>query len=363
MDKLVSIQWLRGLAAIGVVWFHAMFLITNNGLHSYQTEYGDIRQIGSIGVDVFFVISGFIVSISAANAVSVKAFVQNRLLRVWPLYALATLLFVLVSPGPVGLGDLLMSLALMQPVGPASMSPTLPPGWTLLFEATFYAVVTAALLWRSRRSLAERITLIVAGLVILGSAYGFARPFNVLSLNIIGNPITLEFVLGVVIGRFWTRGYRLPSWGASALFAAGAFFILRDAMHGMSGEWLSGNTLDGTISWERLRTWGVYSALIVASATLREPVPEGRGRFLAVLGDASYSIYLFHMHVQDWLLHRLDLFGAMAADGIILCATLVSVVVGVIAHYVLERPILTAVKAWRSRQPVPTVRPEEHRIP
>lgn len=350
MDKLVSIQWLRGLAAIGVVWFHAMFLITNNGLQSYQTMYGDIRQIGSIGVDVFFVISGFIVSISAANSTSVKAFVENRLLRVWPMYAVATVLYLLVRPDRSDLGDLAMSLALLQPAGPASTSPTLPPGWTLLFEATFYAVIAAAMLWRSRRTLAERITLIVVGLVILGSAYGFSRPFNVVSLNIIGNPITLEFLFGVGIGRVWASGYRLPSWAATAMFAAGAFFILRDAMHGMSGEWGSGNTLDGSMSWLRLRTWGIYAALIVASAALRSPVPEGSGRVLSFLGDASYSIYLFHMHVQDWLLHRLDLFGEMSTDGIILSATLVSILVGVVAHVVLERPILRLAKAVRARR-------------
>lgn len=349
MDKLVSIQWLRGLAAIGVVWFHAMFLITNNGLHSYQTLYGDIRQIGSIGVDVFFVISGFIVSISAANSTSVKAFVQNRLLRVWPMYAVATLLYLVVRPDRADFGDLLMSLALLQPAGPASKTPTLPPGWTLLFEATFYVVIAAALLWRSRRSLAERITLIVVGLVILGSAYGFSRPFGFVSLNIIGNPITLEFLFGVLIGRVWASGYRLPSWAASGLFAAGAFFILRDAMHGMDGEWGAENTLDATMSWQRLRTWGMYSALIVASAALREPVPQGTGRILTFLGDASYSIYLFHMHVLDWLLHRLDLFGSLSPDAIILAGTAIATLVGVLAHVVLERPLLRVAKLWRTR--------------
>lgn len=344
MEKLVSIQWLRGLAAIGVVWFHAMFLISNNGLQSYQTLYGDIRQIGSIGVDVFFVISGFIVSISAARARSVGAFVSNRFWRIWPLYAVATLLYLLVRPDRLDLGALAMSLVFLQPLGPTTVSPTLPPGWTLLFEATFYAVIAVSLLWRSTRPLQERIGILVVLLVLAGSAYGFARP-----LNILGNPITLEFLLGVLIGRLWSSGYRLPSWAATGMFAAGAFFIIRDAMHGMNWEWGAENTLDATMSWQRVRTWGLYSALIVASAALREPVPQGTGRILTFLGDASYSIYLFHMHVLDWLLHRLDLFGSLSPDAIILAGTAIATLVGVLAHVVLERPLLRVAKLWRTR--------------
>lgn len=348
MDKLVSIQWLRGAAAVAVVWFHAMFLVSNNGLQAYQVEYGDIRQIGAVGVDVFFVISGFIVSISATRARSVRAFIGNRFWRIWPLYAIATLLYLLVRPDRLDPGALALSLLFVQPLGSATTVPTLPPGWTLLFEAAFYAVIALALCWRSARPLHERIAIAIVLLVLLGSAYGFSRP-----LNIVGNPIMLEFLLGVLIGRVWASGYRLPAWLATAMFAAGTFFILRDAMHGMYWDWKAESTLDASLSWQRFRTWGLYAGLIVCSAALRAPVPQGTGKLMTLLGDASYSIYLFHMHVLDLLVHRLDLFGTLSPDAIILAATACATLVGVLVHRVLERPLMRLAKHWRARAPNP----------
>ncbi|HBS56092.1 MAG TPA: hypothetical protein DEA38_10210 [Stenotrophomonas sp.] len=344
MGKLVTVQWLRGLAAIGVVWFHAMFLVVDNGLHSYQTEYGQIRFIGAIGVDVFFVISGFIISVSAARNPSIGDFLRNRFLRIWPLYAVATLAYLMIRPERYDLLGLGMSLVFLQPPGGTDVSPVLPPGWTLLFEAAFYAVVVAALLWRSQRLLQERIAILLAALVMVGCSYGLVRP-----LNIVGNPIVIEFLMGVLIGRTYSLGYRIPGWAATSLFAVGAFLILRDAMHGTSSTWMAETTLDGSLSWPRVGTWGLFSAMIVASAALRQPVAEGVGRVLTFLGDASYSIYLFHVHVVDWLFPRVSMLGPLDPDLIILIATAAAVATGILAHLILERPLLRVVSMWKKR--------------
>src|SRR6187402_2596848 len=96
MRKIVTIQWLRAVASIMVVWIHAMYVIQTKGIDSFQTSAAYLHRFGACGVDIFFVISGFIVTLSAARYPSPAKFIIERVLRVWPLYVIATLAFLVV---------------------------------------------------------------------------------------------------------------------------------------------------------------------------------------------------------------------------------------------------------------------------
>lgn len=116
MQRLVTIQWLRGAAAVLVVWFHAMFLVKERYLGAFQTEFAFLSSLGAVGVDLFFMISGFVVTLAALRARTVAGFLSDRMLRIWPPYIVATLAYLAVQPSEVGRpGRVLASLLFIEP--------------------------------------------------------------------------------------------------------------------------------------------------------------------------------------------------------------------------------------------------------
>ena len=291
--------------------------------------------MGAVGVDVFFVISGFIVTLAGLRAQSIRRFLIDRIFRIWPLYVVATVSYLAVRPDAfIRPLDVVCSLFFIQPLGAADNPPTLPPGWTLLFEMAFYGVLAFAMSWPSPRPLQERIAILLGVLVAIGSAYAWMRP-----LNVWGNPIALEFLLGVGIAHAWIRDVRLPRWLAITLFSVGVYLLVDSAISGNGDLWRSERVLDGSQSWIRFGEWGVPSGLIVASACLRTPFPESSGRVLAYLGGASYSIYLFHIHLMDWVSDHFNYFVDIVPDLLVFVLVATSVCLGVTVHVLVEKPL------------------------
>ena len=167
MRVLQSIQILRGLAASAVLAFHA----AQRSGHSFT--------IGAAGVDVFFVISGYIMWSVMRDGPSPRSFLTRRLARIVPLYWAVTLAMVAFSAVPGALPNLqltwrhvLLSLLFVPHAAPdGAVFPVLVPGWTLTYEMFFYAILTAALwLPASLRLLAVSATL--TGLAAAGAVRG-----------------------------------------------------------------------------------------------------------------------------------------------------------------------------------------------
>ena len=253
MQKINRLQSLRAIAAILVVWAHAIDIAANRKLSAWQVEFGHLQNFGAVGVDIFFVISGFIVSISAGKSSSPSDFLIRRAIRVWPLYALATLVMFTISPDEWGnTARLGWSLVFVQEPGVRTAMPTHPLGWSLFFEVFFYLLLAVSMLWRSARPLGERALILLVISVCVGYMRRFVQP-----LNIVSNPIVVEFALGVLIGLLWSKTSRLPRWAITVLFAAGVVLLLRTAMNGFGEISEAQYILDTSVSWERLWVWGV----------------------------------------------------------------------------------------------------------
>ncbi|MEO7027698.1 MAG: acyltransferase, partial [Caulobacteraceae bacterium] len=204
---MVSIQYLRALAALAVVLYHAL-----------QWRSGGF-DVGRAGVDVFFVISGFVLwRATSRHRVTPLTFLAARASRVMPLYWLATLAVVasaLVWPQFLpqvrpGWGHLLLSLAFIPHFDPRGLPfPTLPPGWSLDYEAGFYILFAIALAfarrWRAWALVGGLAGATLAGLLLADPAY------------ILGaNPLLLEFAAGVLIGVIdETRAQASAIWGVA----------------------------------------------------------------------------------------------------------------------------------------------------
>ncbi|SDL07536.1 Peptidoglycan/LPS O-acetylase OafA/YrhL, contains acyltransferase and SGNH-hydrolase domains [Catalinimonas alkaloidigena] len=288
-DKYYGLQILRALAAWIVVLHHVVqtfytFEVDNKIWHFFG-------RYGTIGVDAFFVLSGFIMyySLNRSTKTGVKFFF-DRLLRIFPAYWAATLLLLLSHElFPSGsyntqyTGEsLLQSLLLIPSENPSGHGtyPFLYVGWTLVYEMFFYTVLSAALLLDRKRAIGlALITLTLLPLVLelldympLGSSNFFLYEFNI----------------GLVIAFGFERfvAHFKPSWKLAMLVAGLAFQV---AVLYVGG-------------------WNHPTKLLVASTCvvmflLAEPffkIQSAGIRLLVHLGNLSYSTYLLHPVLLGW---------------------------------------------------------------
>jgi exopolysaccharide production protein ExoZ len=328
VKTLLSIQYLRGFAALAVVLFHA-FQWTGAGF-----------DIGAAGVDVFFVISGFVMWIAVQGRPAAPGdFLWRRFVRVAPSYWIATLaLAVLAALWPRLLpqvrlqpAHLALSLLLVPHLDPVGLPfPLLPPGWTLIYEAVFYLVFAAALAAPAR----ARFALVIGGLTAL-ALLGFV--FHPL-YQLFANPSLLEFAAGVWLGKAYAEARLPPRTIGWILLVAGLGAFVAMRLLGLHSD-----------MWRNL-IWGVPALAIVAGAVTLEAHGGVRSwPLLKRLGDASYSIYLAH-----WIV--IALMGmAMDTDNgwvFVPAAVIASVAAGLLARQVVEKPVI----AWLGALRRPTAR-------
>jgi exopolysaccharide production protein ExoZ len=316
----VSIQHLRAVAALSVALFHAC-----------QWSQIDF-SIGAAGVDLFFVISGFVMwTVTTGRDAGPLDFIRRRLIRVAPLYWLVTLALVagaLVFPQRFPdveprTDHVLLSLAFIQHMNPVGQPfPVLTPGWTLNYEAVFYLVFASCLVLPARR----RIAALTMALALLSLA-GFAWPPGYVMLL---NPMFLQFLAGVWLARLAQEGLlpeRAVGWLLLAL-GLGLFLLL----------WLS--AIDPDL-W-RPMIWGVPATLVVAGAVSIEA--DGgwpRRGWMETLGDASYSLYLTHTLTIGALAMTI---GAWNPPVFLPLAMLVGTAGGLACFQWIEKPLLSLLR-------------------
>ena len=329
--RIRSIQYLRAVAAMSVVAFHASKRV-EEGLS--ETAQG-IFYLGHGGGDLFFVISGFIMWTIGCEAPRQPGdFLLRRAIRVVPPYWVATISWVTVLSlagaswlvvTPTHLINSLLFVPHWSPTYPETFWPVLVPGWPLLFEMYFYALFALTLLFVPRWRLA-----ILSFLLLFMIGAGVIFPSNIAAFQAYTSPLLLEFLAGCWIAELWRRGLA-GLWLGVGLCAAGVlvlFFLAPMA------------TADQT-SWSRPLTFGLAGALIVAGCVALERfLPETR--WLERLGDASYSIYLFHLFIVIALQHVWDALSIeptawSAGASILLCCGLASCL-GLVLFYYVERP-------------------------
>ena len=290
--KLRSIQVLRGVAAMAVVAHHAFD--------------GDTR-LGAAGVDLFFVISGFIMA-TCTGGRTARQFLADRAWRIYPLWLIAVLPWLFMEPTtPLGI---VRSLTLWPVYGHNYVVPALGVGWTLSFELLFYAGFAAALATRAS------VPLLIFGLCLV-----LGLTTNNLLFWFVGSPLTFEFLMGVAIARMPTR----ETFGVAAAVMGLILFAILPATY--FDQSFGGGAIF------RVVCWGIPAGLLVYGLRALEQRLSGRAFDLPVLlGNASYSIYLFHQLVFRQF-HGLAGF-------------VLSAVAGVAVYFLVELPIIRARPKW-----------------
>jgi exopolysaccharide production protein ExoZ len=301
--QIVAIQILRAIAAVSVCIGHAQAFIGIPMEKQGQVFGWSFLLPWGAGVDLFFVISGFIMVYSSEKLFAAPGgaatFAWRRLSRIVPLYWCATALFmakIAVQHKPLPDSSSIITSLLFVPwdtQGTGVPRPVFELGWTLNYEMFFYALF--ALCIGLRREIAVAlVAALLAMAVILGLCF---HPHNP-QLFFWTQPIVLEFVFGMGLALLVRNGFTLPASVRYALIALGAAAFFHDFLNTVSQPriWLTAN------DFLRVAGWGMPAAMLVAGCVLkrREKLSETvfvRGGKL--LGDASYALYLCHPIVMS----------------------------------------------------------------
>ncbi|MBX5184461.1 acyltransferase [Rhizobium sp. NZLR5] len=286
---LVQLQYLRAIAALMVVYFHAILQLAkvNPAVDATAFVYGET------GVDIFFVLSGLVMWLTTSGrAMSPIDFARRRIKRIVPLYWLATLFSAVVALAAPSLlkstvfdlSHLIASLFFLpwaNAADPSTIAPVVVPGWTLNYEMFFYLVFALLLALPEVRRIPAMLA--VFAMILIGC---WLLP-EMTASRFYGEPIILEFLAGVVLGWLYRQKVLLPNrWAWAALALGFAFLFINEALMGPES---------------RFYAWGIPAIFIVYGAVSIDFSRLPFIGWLNYLGDCSYSIYITHAFTLAFL--------------------------------------------------------------
>jgi exopolysaccharide production protein ExoZ len=354
-----NIQVLRAVAALLVVVYHMQPMINA----SYGTRWNS--QIGAFGVDIFFVISGFVMFYTNREMQrSSTAFFADRILRIVPLYWVATFVIVafwLAGFHPNGLQVLSASILAKSLIFVPSEFPdgrtdlVLSLGWTLMFELYFYMAFAATFWMRS----IEKSFFTVASFFSLGIALSILVARLPHLLQFYFSTITLEFLFGALCAIAYVR------WQSTSLryevIAGAGLILLGVILAGVSSVSIEYPDIGGF----RFLYFGLPALLIVGGALVLEKAGwQVRSEFLLLVGAASYSLYLFHPVLLQPTVKTLSRFLPLPPSVSIWITTLIAIGVslaGAIAiHLKIEAKIMSVGRQFVRRRTQEQKQPAGH---
>jgi exopolysaccharide production protein ExoZ len=334
-QKLQSVQYLRAIAALMVAYLHLPGQIAAYSPLLTGPSWIGVTGFG-FGVDIFFVISGFIM-VATSQRLGPRAFLWRRLIRIVPLYWIATMtlvaaallmpsLFKETSPNFLDAARSLLFIAFHNAAQQGKIFPLLVPGWTLNLEMCFYAIFTITLFaWI--RPYQIWVTGILFSMILV---VGLNLSHHDSLLAFYSQPLIFEFWIGMLIAHvFSTSSKSMPATVAYALIALG--FLLR--LPPLPS--VSVNT--------------VINLLKPALCVIGAIYAERRGAMpklprLELLGDASYSIYLTHIFTEGaarTIWHWLPIDTGAAAGIAFAIFSMVSVIgIALLSYRYIEKPTL-----------------------
>ena len=337
---IFGLQGLRFFAAAIVVITHTL----NREVNLYHPFPIPRAPWMESGVDIFFVISGFIMVYIIKPETTPGRFWLQRFTRIVPLYWIATIVAYvgcLVAPewffGHQGWWFALRSL-LFIPTGRDSWAhPILSPGWTLVYEFAFYTLLALCMVLRKPPFATAAVVMV--GVVSVGMLVKPWLPFMGFYAD---EALLLEFIFGMGAAVL-AREHGFKPWQGPLIAAAGLVLIYL--------LW------DFQLAWPRGLKAGLPAFLIVFGTLVSEPLWQKSRTLqgLSRLGDASYSIYLVHF----FFVTAIGVFCAKNPEftqwiggyAFTIGTVVIGLGSGLVAHVLIEKPLLRLVRAWLARPP------------
>nr|WP_310617553.1 acyltransferase [Pantoea cypripedii] len=324
-----NIQFLRALAAIMVVAYHSSDIVSKYGFEF--NGFLDVGYWGAFGVDIFFVISGYIMAmIDDEKHKTPYKFAMDRIIRIVPVYWVLTSLIIAMQAlipsvfrdsiyeAPQNIASLLF---VSEHLG--YKYPTLYVGWTLELEMFFYATFTACLFIKGKAS----------KLVVLSTVITVLSVFSVIK------PVAMEFVFGILVYYL----SKMISIRNTSKLPSSIFFLVV-----LTAFWC---LFYFDIPSEResiLRPLqaGLVSFFVVISAIICRDM---RSNIFTRIGDASYSLYLIQVFTIP-LIAKVILKAKVITNGYLVFGTSIffTVVVGWLFYYLFEKRLVSCLRKLTS---------------
>lgn len=325
-SRVVELDALRGIAALAVVAFH---YTTHYGRqYGHATPLGFGFAPGNYGVNLFFLISGFVIFMTLERTRTAMDFVVSRFSRLFPAYwaaLLVTAAVVYTAGMPdqrLPMRDLLLNLTMLQQIlGAEHLDGSY---WTLQVELFFYAQM---LLWFVL-GLLKRIHLIILLWLALAIGYGETAVMHHMHFSYLGSELLILrhipfFALGILFYRLHTRpqenrlNYAMIGLCVLAIGVAYPLVYLWVAL-GCCGIFLS--FVNGMLGWMR-------------------------GASFVFFGSISYSLYLLHQALGFTLIHALERRGV---PSLVACLTTLAIAIALASAltFAVERPAMRKIRCW-----------------
>lgn len=338
----VNIQALRAIAALMVVFGHSLvpkeFPLIEGALTIFHS-------FAYAGVDLFFVLSGFIISVAATREHGGAFFLRGRramffllkrFVRIFPVYWIVLGISAIASHwhvlAPAGFAH--VSLPVIFLLTQANW--LVQQAWTLSFELYFYAVVSLVLLIAPQRYFTCMALLMAIQAAIVFTA---TNPDSQMWTN----ALILEFGMGCFVAFLMQKQRRISP---VLLLVAGLVFFLRGAV--LTSEMIASQHMQ-LHSLERMMTFGVGAMLILTAALKFETGKQFiAGPRMQFLGDASYSIYLLHMTMLVVIaaFFKSTMFaGVLPKYAEVLITVALSVLSCIVFYHWVEQPMLAWLKS------------------
>jgi exopolysaccharide production protein ExoZ len=341
LSKIQNIQALRGIAVLLVVLMHSLHIEQKYG--GAQSILPHFFQFGMAGVDLFFVISGFVmVTVTRGKFQNPRAslrFTYHRMARIYPTYWVYTLLLLIVyfiRPTWINAAggnqvDILASFLLL----PSHILPLVVVGWTLIHEVYFYLVFAVILLLVPERRLAYAVVLWGCAVSLVNSLSHSNSPW----VSLISHPLTLEFIGGCLIAIVhFSTDVKVRTETLLLLATAGAAVSFGGFQY---YQHVTGSVI--LSDWWRVAILGIPALAVVYCLSNAEKNGYVIHSALVLVGDASYSIYLSHILTLSTFGRMWSLFATdTLVDNFIMVPALYGLVllVGFLSYRMVEKPLL-----------------------
>ncbi|MGR5320207.1 acyltransferase family protein [Vibrio sp. DNB22_19_1] len=355
-QEVRTVQILRGLAALIVMIGHTVGKLK----HEYSQEampdlFLSIWKVSALGVDVFFILSGIVMVLvtrdSQNKSNDIKCFVIKRVFRIYPIYWLAFIAYLSLLSlsnmlntqpllGHVELQPLITSLLLLPTTNNGSYYPYLGIAWTLVFEMFFYMVYAALLTLKIQSRL---LTLNIIFVFLALTNFVLSSTFSSAYIHYYTNPIILEFIAGCWIGYLYKKGVLLGKTLAIPL-AIIALILLSLSSH-LEAPYVSFYNLN---PW-RFIIWGMPSIMLVYAIVSSEHLFQANAfRPMVALGNASYSLYLFHaalfLPVLGVIFSTLDVYAYIDVYTSTAVLSILCIAGSYLIYSLIERPLASILK-------------------
>lgn len=334
--QIDTLQALRAIAALMVLVFHLNIFTLQAGLGADGPLWTGFLM-GYAGVEIFFVLSGFIMIHvhrgDFGQARLAPRFLWKRVVRIYPILWIVLALVLIARLAQDGSAAVPSAAAFLKAITlwPDFVEPILRVTWSLSYEMLFYLIFSLAII-------NPRIGAGIAAVWFTACVVNFGTRFEWDALTLLLSPYNLLFLFGMVTAWGYARLSVGQAWLALSLGTAVFFAVGLAEVYGVA-------TLNTAI-----RTWayGLSGAAVIAGlAALDEMGRIRTPKLLVVLGDASYSIYLIHILAMSVAAKVLSVAGLGAVLPLWLSTVIIAsggVVAGVIVHFVFEKPAIRLVR-------------------